>query len=454
MTSMSSGVSSFKDDDEAAVDFFFVPYSTGYALFLSTTILLSVFFAIFWGYHARSHDTWASRRLSSPCHQWTRHCCNAFLMFSFEASVALLTWSGSVYSTSYDRGTSTTGGSTGSSGTTEGPMIGLPGILVGTLLLWVPLAFLTDFLYIRVTSSTRTICILFGVFLITLLSVLPGLTMLTVYCKQMASIEEYTYYGPMIVTDVSVESLKMRGHFSQLRRRSSDQDHDAYIHIAKPVVHWGLDWGCPDADHGPDLPSTTWCSTSVYEPDCVRCEGRMKEQGFACLEMGTQDDAKQCVANKYGIKEQDFRGIVMDPTSTATTTIVSAWEHQARAPSSGKNESQRLFMHGNCEDCSAIGKKSYEYLIRHNRSLKRTGIGLEVLALCMFGGLFLWVVVSDQLEKSYGDFDESSVVEEAPPPPPHPEARECAEEQREGEEDASGVTDAGRDDSQPAETGE
>jgi hypothetical protein len=376
MTSISS--SSRKHDE--AFDFF-VPFSTGYVLFLTITILLGFFFAIFWGYYARCHDAWASRRLASPCQQNTRHLLNAVLMFSFEASVALLTWAGSIYSTTYDRGN------------TEGPIIGLPGILVGTMLLWIPLACLTDFLYIRAMGSARTIIVLFGVFLTTMLAVLPGFTMLTVYCKQMALIEDFTYYGPMIVaTDISVESFQMRGHFAQLR--TSDHNKDAYIHIAMPTVYWGLEWGCPDQP-------STWCSTSLFETDCVRCEGRMKEQGFACLELGTEDDAKQCVADKFGIPK-GLEGEGMDP---AFTTIISEWE---QSQFDDKASNKQLYIYGNCQNCDAIGTKSYEYLIRHNQSLKSTGIGLIVLALCMYCGLFLWVVVSEQLQKGHGDEESSS----------------------------------------------
>ncbi len=358
---------------------FSLSYSERYSLFLSLTILVGVTFAFIWEYFARCYYATVLEHRSIHRWSWTRRFFNLLWIVSLEAAVALLTWAVSIYSTTNDQAD------------IQGPPIELPGILLGIMLLWIPIALMTDFLYIQTGSTTRNhkaIFLLFTLFLTTVLIVLPGFVILTVHCKQMASIETFQLYGPMLITNVSVESFPLRGLLTQLRRRKTTED--SLIHVALLQVQWE----CPQ--------QSTWCSTYMYEPDCVRCQGHLSEQTLACAQRGTAGNAEQCIFQKYNIWNDDkdlgmALFISSDERRHDETSKPNPLEQTSLSPTNELN------LYGNCNDCHAMVASSYTFLLRHNKSLQDAGILLEFIGLCVYSVLAILVVVLKQVQKHSND---------------------------------------------------
>lgn len=262
------------------------------------------------------------------------------------------------------------------------PLISLTGMMIATILLWFPLVFLTDFLG-HAQGWVAAI-----VFATLVFSVLPGFTLLTSYYKQSASLDEYTYFGPMVFNNISIDTTKVQGG---LRLTGSYE-----MHFATSYVTW-YDMNCPLPSSGSIL-----CDAIVYDSDCILCEGA---EGFGCKKSGDATKAKQCLIDKYNDRGMDiFVETMLHHAAGKDDDGMRPWMPQAQFSS---DEIPSPEFYGNCYTCQAMESGSYHRLVQHKQTLMKIGLILVFAGICIFGLLTIWLGVSQTLVKLHRESDSS-----------------------------------------------
>jgi hypothetical protein len=266
----------------------------------------------------------------------------------------------------------------------QAPMIGTAGILIGTLFLWFPIVCLTDFLSQRNIYYLVAIAFMGTAFMFL---IIPGLTLLTIYCKQMDMLQGYDYLGQLRITGLQVDS--------RIQKASGLKGGDYIMHFGKPQVGWGREWACPTH---PDK----WCEALVFDPDCVVCEGEGVAEGintasFGCQKEGTSADAESLVSTKYNLSgyslsldlfEPDFDNIDLSPENDTT---YMKW------PSAD--------FHADCDTCRAMATRSYEVKLKHAETMKEIGLLMLIIGVCVYGIFPIWWAVSRRLAKLHWSSD-------------------------------------------------
>jgi hypothetical protein len=248
------------------------------------------------------------------------------------------------------------------------PIIGIVGLITATVLLWFPLIFMSDFFTIKSEAILGIMLVISTLFLL-----IPGLVVLAIYSRQMASIKGFTYLGRMRVTGFTVE----------MRHRRGINEH--YIFFGKPEVSWGGEWGCPQSPEG------TWCTAAVFEPNCIYCDDP-KYTECAGNKRGNEAEAEVCVALEYKVNQWYTLINFLDPTFDMN---VPPEEDDVQWPSAT--------FYGNCETCQA--EKIGSIKARHSiaKKLRRVGIGVLIGALAVYAGLSLCFAVSKTIQKFHDD---------------------------------------------------
>ena len=166
------------------------------------------------------------------------------------------------------------------------------------------------------------------------LLLLPGFVLLTMYCSLMRTTEQYDYYGPMYVINVSVSVISFQG---------------LHRYYGYPIVAWGNEWGCPS--------NNVWCESKVDK--FYRCEFCWPPgEGMGCMD-GTEDDAWNCILGMYGLDD--------DPLDDEYDQHVSP------------NDSN--YFYGDCDTCSASVIDYVDYAM----NLKKVGSIMSITGAVLLG---------------------------------------------------------------------
>ena len=342
-----------EDEPNELIDVYDDPYNTFFALSVASVVIVGVCFAVSWAMWIRRHDTvYATDHL--PRHMlWGRHVCNFMLVLILEVCISLLAWAIVIRCVgNIDE---------------NAQIMGIIALIIAVVLLWFPLACMTDFLDVKSEAILGIMLLLSTLFLL-----IPGLVVLAMYSRQMAFIQGFTYLGPMRVTGFTVEKRHIRGI----------NEHD--IFFGKPEVSWGGEWGCPQS-------SDTWCTAAVFEPDCIYCDD---PEHRACIgnKQGNEADAEVCVALEYKMNQWypiiDF----FDPTFDSN---VPPEEDAVQWPSAT--------FYGNCETCQAEDVGSFEARHSTAATIRLIGLGALIGALVVYVGISLWFAVSKTIQKLHHD---------------------------------------------------
>jgi hypothetical protein len=342
-----------EDEPNESIAVFDDPYDTFFALSVASILVLGVCFAISWAMWIRRHDTvYATRHLQQHV-LWGRHVCNAMLVLTIEACMSLLVWAAVTRGVDH---------------LDENPrIIGIPGLIAAIVLLWFPLVCMTDFLAIRSEAILGILIVVSTLFLL-----IPGLVIISMYSRQMAYIQGFTYLGPMRVT----------GFRAEMRHRRGINGHDVYF--GKPEMSWGGEWGCPQS---PD----TWCKAAVFEPDCIYCDDP-KYTDYIGSKQGNGADAVECVALEYKMDRWCTIINFLDPTFDKN---VSPEEDDVQWPSAT--------FFGNCETCQAEEIGSIKVRRSNAEKLRHIGLGALIGGLVVYAGISLYLAISKTIQKLHHD---------------------------------------------------
>lgn len=353
-------------------------------LLLSALLVLVVLiFALGWEWwmHQNCHcrnDNAAGVPISNPHIQTTaistrtmirrRRYCNLILLFTFEASIISLTLAAAKY---------------------PEPLLGLIGMMMATILLWFPLVILTEFI-------GRTKCWTAGlVFSVMIFAILPGFTLLiSHYYKQADTIDSYTYFGPMVITNVSTETTKP--HTTGLGLRGGQ---DKVQILAAVQLTW-YDVQCPLRSPGNML-----CETTIYDSDCIlQCINGVDTA--SC----NMDDVALCLQTKYSNEKlldiAAIYGNMDDDNNRAWSELPQATKSLLSLGDDDEYHSNPVFF-GNCHTCQAMDLEYMEGLQKHTQSLQFIGTILVLSGLCILVMVLIGIGASKTLMKLQGDNDDN-----------------------------------------------
>ena len=275
-TSSSSTSSSLQSEFQSSS--FPFSYSVGYVLFATLAIEVSIAFALLWSTWIRKNDLQYSNR-RTYYRSFSRQFCNIMNILSLEACIALFTWSiirspfddyilynpsgaastdqtpGSTGAMYYDDTTTTTVSSSQFSASSI--VIGQSwiGFLIAIVVLSIPMITVSSFLMSK--HTIHCVVLLFS----TLLLIIPGMVVLSIYCKHMDLLQKYTYYGSMRITGVTTFTESANG----VQKKNKNKEPLAQYYMGAVQVSWGRQWGCSQS---PEV----WCETYVYVDDCSYCK--------------------------------------------------------------------------------------------------------------------------------------------------------------------------------------
>jgi hypothetical protein len=343
-----------------------VTYGSCYVSVNSVLVVTAVAFTATWSYLAFRTAPVHDRRYIDAVR-------TGGLILSTQVAVALLTWAAALWPLAYQT-------------STLSPPLGLAGLVAGVVfLLFMPLASLIRLLR---TQQAR----MGGVALMTtILLIIPGLTLLAVYCHQMDGLDTYNtqYYGPMKI--LYERGVKIESHTVQAGRF---QGGEYVMHFATPRVSW-------DCSQSVSFGSVSACEASVFDPECTVCEGgQFLEHQPGCSFRGTPDDARNCVADKYELTTTDAG--YEDDTATLTGMETSNRNGQPPPVSSSSVDDDvgdnsivptTWNFFGDCATCQATEPEGLGRHVETLQQLREVAVLLLLCSICTYMLVaFLWSV--------------------------------------------------------------
>uniref|UniRef100_A0A7S4J319 Uncharacterized protein n=1 Tax=Odontella aurita TaxID=265563 RepID=A0A7S4J319_9STRA len=224
-----------------------------------------------------------------------------------------------------------------------------------------------------------------GISAATCLLLIPGLTVLAIYCRRMVEVEKFAYHGPMRITGHAVEFFEGE----RCKRGSICNGFKGRLE-----VEYGYEWACASP--------SIWCRSIVFDDDCHAntCEDVGSGTETRCsihiqTDQEAQSEAKACMETKYELRLW-FNTIDLDKR-----------EFDRKQPPLDDPNWPWVEMYGDCDSCSAAFSVPLESAL----GIKPIGVGLSIAG----GSMLVIATVATLLLRWTKPLGENEIMLSIPP---------------------------------------